>query len=175
MVAPNPLPDATMNSPLDRRRFLLLAAAAGLTALRPAPLYARIASAPAWPLGPGRPMGHPEPRPGIDGSRVLTAADLTDAPHAVDAFDAVREVAHLADGIRCYCGCAELEGYRSLLSCYEGAGMARWCDICQGMGRLVHRRAREGQDLQQIRRAVDARYAHGTAHHDMTPTEAERT
>jgi hypothetical protein len=172
-----------MNHPLDRRRFLLLlSGAAALAGTRPARLPA-LTSGRDGPLlpGAGRQGRHPEPRPGIDGSRVLTAADLTDAPHAVDAFDAVRDVAHLADGIRCYCGCADLEGYRSLLSCYEAPGMARWCEICQGMGRLVHRRAREGQDLEQIRRAVDARYANGTAHHDMrgmgsmTRTEAERT
>ncbi len=164
-----------MDHPLDRRRFLLMAAggAAVLVGCLPARLYGTtslIGGALGLPSS-GRPGVHPEPRPGIDGSRVLRAADLTDAPHAVDAFDAVREVAHLADGIRCYCGCADLDGYRSLLSCYEAPGMARWCEICQGMGRLVHRRAREGQDLEQIRRAVDARYSHGAARHERTEME----
>jgi hypothetical protein len=139
-----------MSPHVTRRDFLLLAAGAALSlpALRPRVLLA----------GPTR-WEHPEPRPDIDGSNVLTAADLADAPHAVDAFDGIREFAHLADGIRCHCGCAELDGYRSLLSCYEDPGMARWCEICQGMGRLVARRGREGQTLDQIRRAVDARYA----------------
>lgn len=147
-----------MDSPYTRRRFVALAAGAlfALPALQPARLDG---STP-------RRQDHPDPRPGIDGSRVLTAADLTDAPHAVDAFDGVRQFAHLADGVRCHCGCAELEGYRSLLSCFEAPGMARWCEICQGMGRLLHRRALEGQNLEQIRRAVDARYAAAGARHD---------
>jgi hypothetical protein len=104
---------------------------------------------------------HPVPRPGINGSRVLSADDLADAPHLVGLFDGIREIPHIADGIRCYCGCAQIEGYRSLLTCYEDVGMAKWCEICQGQGRLAHGRWKEGQTLDQIRRATDARYGHG--------------
>lgn len=141
---------------LHRRRFLslvpgIVVAVHGLVRARPA--SAR-----------GMMTEHPEPRPGVDGSSVLGAADLTDAPHLVDLFDAIREIPHVVDGIRCHCGCAELEGYRSLLSCYEGAGMARFCEVCQGEGRLAVRRTAEGQSLAQIRRAIDARFGDGEAH-----------
>lgn len=132
---------------VDRRAFL---------ALLPAGLLAAVGA--TRPRPAARAWEHPEPRPGIDGSNVLTAAQLADAPHAIDAFDGIREIAHVADGIRCHCGCADLPGYRSLLSCYEGPGMARWCEICQGAGRLAARRTKEGQTLDQIRRAIDARW-----------------
>src|SRR5690606_19192249 len=104
---------------------------------------------------------HPDPRPGITGEHVLTAGQLHDAEDMIDVFDGIRAIPHIADGIHCYCGCANIAGYRSLLSCYEGAGMARYCDICEGEGRLAVRRHAEGQNLDQIRRAIDARYAHG--------------
>ena len=35
---------------------------------------------------------HPEPRPGIDASRVLTHDELADAPHAIPTFDKIREI-----------------------------------------------------------------------------------
>lgn len=106
---------------------------------------------------------HPEPRANIDASKVLTEAELEHAPHLVRAFNQVREIPQIADGIRCYCGCARVEGYRSLLSCYEKPGMAQHCVICQGQGKLAYSRWKEGQDLEQIRRAIDARYGHGAA------------
>lgn len=103
--------------------------------------------------------GHPDPRPGIDGSKVLGADELSGFPHLVRLFDSIREIPHIVDGIRCYCGCADLDGFRSLLSCYEApGGMARFCEICEGEGRLAFNRWKEGQSLEQIRRAIDARY-----------------
>jgi hypothetical protein len=36
--------------------------------------------------------------------------------------------------------------------------MAMGCNICQGQAKLAHRRFKEGQDLERIRRALDARY-----------------
>jgi hypothetical protein len=110
---------------------------------------------------PGRattPMPHPDPRPGIDGSKVLTREQLADFPNAVSAFDQVREIPQVVDGIRCSCGCASREGFYSLLSCYEGEGMARHCEVCQGTGRLAYRLHRQGKTLQEIRDAVDVRF-----------------
>ena len=113
--------------------------------LRPAPARAAIR--------------HPDPRPGIDGSDVLTREDLAAFPESVhEIYDMVREVAHIADGIGCGCGCSALPTYRSLLTCYHAGGMAMGCAICQGEARLVYRRHEEGQSLEQIRRAIDARY-----------------
>lgn len=147
----------------SRRTFLgVLPGIATLAALVPRRGGAAVhAGCPHGP-GPSSAAGvHPDPRPGIDASRVLTAEQLAHAPHRVALYDGIREIPHIADGIRCYCGCAELPGYRSLLSCYEGVGMATYCEICSGQGRLAHRRWKEGQSLDQIRRAIDARFGSG--------------
>ena len=150
------------STPVDRREFLTLlpggiAAIHGLLGLGPRGLLSGGASP-----GPG---DHPDPRPGIDASKVMTADELAGAPHVVELFDAIREIPHVVDGIRCHCGCVNLEGYRSLLTCYEGPdAMAQWCEVCQGEGRLAVRRHAEGQSLAEIRRAIDARF--GTAGHD---------
>jgi hypothetical protein len=139
-----------MALPLSRSAFFgMLPGAAILAALMPARVRGTGVS--------GEPK-HPEPRPGVDATNVLTAEALEDAPHAVPVFDGIREIPHIADGILCYCGCADRPGFRSLLSCFEEAGMARHCAICLGEGRLAHRRFKEGQSLEQIRRAIDARY-----------------
>ena len=112
----------------------------------------------AW--GRSQPTIHPDPRPGIDARDVLSAEQLHGAGDDVVAvFDMVREMPQIADGIHCYCGCAVMPGYRSLLICYGPEGMARGCPICQGQARLAYRRWKEGQSLDQIRRAIDARYA----------------
>jgi hypothetical protein len=144
-----------------RRRFVRLLATAAVAVI--APLYTSRAHARQL-LGLLPPGDHPAPRPGIDGSNVLEAADLGNAPHLIELFDAVREMPHIADGILCYCGCAGIEGYRSLLPCYEAPGMAQHCEICQGQARLAHSRWKEGQTLDQIRRATDARFGHGHPH-----------
>lgn len=105
---------------------------------------------------------HPEPRPGIDASGVVSAETLRAAGYddrVVEAFDMVRQIPEIADGLACYCGCM-LVGNRSLLTCYHETGMARACQICQGEGRLAFRRWQEGQSLEQIRRAIDARFGH---------------
>ncbi|MEM7414828.1 MAG: PCYCGC motif-containing (lipo)protein [Gemmatimonadota bacterium] len=108
-------------------------------------------------------IDHPDPRPGIDGRDVLTAADLEGFPEETIAlYERVREVAHIADGIGCSCGCSALPHYRSLLTCYHKGGMAMGCAICQGEARIVYRRVQEGQSLEQIRRAIDARYGSPT-------------
>lgn len=109
----------------------------------------RVAAAP----GP-----HPDPRPGVDASQVLTAEQLQSAPDVIPLYDGIRAIPQIADGIRCQCGCADTEGYRSLLSCFEGGGMAMWCEICQTEGSMVVRLHGAGRTLDQIRRAVDARF-----------------
>ena len=100
---------------------------------------------------------HPDPRPGIDASRVLTADRLLN-PSAAPVYDQVREIPHVVDGIRCHCGCADLEGYYSLLTCFEEQGMAQFCDICKGQAREVHRLHEAGKDLRAIRTAIDTRF-----------------
>jgi hypothetical protein len=107
-----------------------------------------------------RRSGHPEPRPGIDASGVVSAESLrADGfdESVIEVFDGIRQIPQIADGLACYCGCM-LVGNRSLLTCYHEDGMARGCQICQGEGRLAYRRWKEGQTLEQIRRAIDARF-----------------
>src|SRR6476661_7061802 len=111
----------------SRRSFLLQGAA--LLAFRPARL---LRASPAVLHAT-----HPTPRPGITGAKVLTADQLTKVAHLVPLFDGIRAIPQIADGIRCNCGCAELPGFYSLLSCYEGDGMAKICPICQGEGRVA--------------------------------------
>lgn len=105
-----------------------------------------------------RPGDHPTPRPGITGVKVLAGDALADLPRLVPLFDAVREHAAIVDGIRCHCGCAGLPGFHSLLSCYEADGMARFCPICEGEGRLATRMIRQGRTLDEIRTAIDAQF-----------------
>jgi hypothetical protein len=96
---------------------------------------------------------HPDPRPGIDASRVLPA-DRVPADVA-ELYDRVREIPGIIDGIRCPCGCADLPGVHSLLSCYEESGMAQHCTVCQSVGELATRLHWEGRTLVQIRAAID--------------------
>lgn len=132
----------------SRRHFLAVGGAVAGALLLPPRLLAQ------WRPGPD----HPDPRPGIDASRVLTAEQLRDHPDVIDAFDGVRQIPEIIDGIRCHCGCATIPGYYSLLTCYEAPAMAVMCEICQGQGRLAFRLHKSGRSLDQIRRAIDARY-----------------
>jgi hypothetical protein len=100
---------------------------------------------------------HPDPRPGIDASKVLTK-DALHEKDAAEVFDQVRQIPEVIDGIRCHCGCAKQADRYSLLSCFEGDGMAQHCEICQGQARLAFRLHRLHRDLDQIRTSIDARY-----------------
>ena len=99
---------------------------------------------------------HPEPREGITAANVVPA-DKVD-PGAKEEFEMVRSIPHIIDGLRCSCGCADRPGNYSLLSCYEGDGMAQHCGVCQSTARLAHRLHKEGKDLNEIRAAVDKRF-----------------
>lgn len=135
-----------MNEPTSRRSFLALLPVALLSL-----------GATRRGAGPNRRRrAHPEPRPGIDASKVKPASELSG--EVAEVFDMIREIPEIADGIRCTCGCADIPGMYSLLSCYEGDAMAQYCVICKGQGRLVYRLHDEGRTLDQIRAAVDAKY-----------------
>jgi hypothetical protein len=101
---------------------------------------------------------HPEPRPGIDASGVLSRDQVTERPDAAPVFDMVRQIPQIVDGIRCHPGCDQLPHCYSLLSCYEGDGMAQHCDICQAQARLAYVMHRQGKTLGQIRAAIDASF-----------------
>jgi hypothetical protein len=143
-----------------RRRFLArtagaILALAGVMRARPAEARGLIAARARHP-GPGP---HPTPRPGIDASKVLTRDALKEHPAAEPVFDMVRKIPQIVDGIRCQCGCADLPEFYSLLSCYEADGMAQHCAICQGEASLAFRMHEQGKSLDQIRAAIDARFA----------------
>jgi hypothetical protein len=133
----------------NRRRFLatIPAALLALGGLR------RTAHAAA--LLPAQP--HPDPRPGITAAKVLAPGQLEHRT-AAPVFDLVREIPQVMDGIRCYCGCGDLPENYSLLSCYEGRGMAQHCVVCQGEARLAHRLHQDGWSLTGIRASVDAEF-----------------
>ncbi len=138
-----------MSHPLSRRRFLgAVSAASAATILA--------SSRTAWAHSA---LPHPRPRPGITGANVLGAKQLADKPKLVPLFDSVRAIPEVIDGIRCNCGCTNPPKFYSLLSCYEGQGMARDCAICQGQARLVVRLHKEGKSLDEIRASIDAKFA----------------
>ena len=103
------------------------------------------------------PRQHPTPRSGITAAHVLADSQLTDKS-AAPVYAMVRRIPEVVDGIRCSCGCADLEGFYSLLSCYEAGGMAQHCVICQGQARLAYKLHGEGWSLNGIRKAIDAEY-----------------
>jgi hypothetical protein len=148
-------------SHLSRRAFMATGLGAFATLL--ASSAVAHAHAPACARGEHQgntgPEPHPDPRPGITGANVTSASQLADVPKLIPLFDAVRAIPEIADGIRCRCGCAGLPGYRSLLSCYEGANaMARECRTCQAQGRLASRLRQSGESLENIRAAIDRKF-----------------
>ncbi|HEV8612390.1 MAG TPA: PCYCGC motif-containing (lipo)protein [Gemmatimonadales bacterium] len=137
---------------LSRRRFLVALCGEGIAVLA-LPRFALAARRRRHPTGL-----HPTPRPGITAAKVLSKEQLAETPSLIPVFDQVREIPEIVDGIRCQCGCADLEGYYSLLSCYEGDAMARHCTVCQGQAHLAHRLHTQGKTLDEIRNAIDVRY-----------------
>jgi len=144
---------------IPRRQFLAAGAAALAGLLAPGrPASATGLSSMLCHHRRTGPHPHPAPRPGITADKVLTREQLGTFANAYDAFDEVRQIPEIIDGIRCNCGCADDPSFYSLLSCYEGEGMARICEICQGQGRLAFRLHRGGKTLDEIRAAIDARF-----------------
>jgi len=109
-------------------------------------------------LSAGAQKKHPKPRPGIDASHVVAAKDVHGNAETQRAFELVREIPEVVDGIRCSCGCDGMEGFYSLLSCFEKDGMAQHCEVCQAHAVLAHRLHRKGKTLDQIRAAIDEEF-----------------
>ncbi|HTT68998.1 MAG TPA: CYCXC family (seleno)protein [Gemmatimonadales bacterium] len=100
---------------------------------------------------------HPTPRPGITGARVLPASTFGEDERLVRAYEAARAMPELFDGLYCYCHCKEDMGHVSLLTCYESEHAAS-CDICLGEAAIAVQMHAAGASLEEIRRAIDARY-----------------
>ena len=136
-----------MTARIDRRRFLTSFSMAGAALL----FFRR-------PIHALEPPKHPVPRKGITGAYVLTKKDLAKHPKLIPLFDSVRARPQIFDGIRCNCGCPDGVEFYSLLSCFEGRGMARECVVCQEEAQFIVKLHKQGKTLDQIRGAFDAEY-----------------
>lgn len=108
-------------------------------------------------LGRGVDRHHPEPRPGVTALGVLAATAVPHVPGALEAYTAARSGPAVLDGLYCHCHCRENARHRSLLTCFESEHGA-YCDICMGEAVLATRLSAQGNSLEQIRRAIDARF-----------------
>lgn len=108
-------------------------------------------------VAPGGGRGHPDPRPGITGRDVLAAATFAGYDRVVRSYEAARQYPAVLDGLYCYCDCRHHFDHRSLLTCFESEHGAS-CDICLDEAWLAAEMHRQGRSLEEIRRAVDARF-----------------
>jgi hypothetical protein len=106
---------------------------------------------------PGGGRGHPDPRPGVTGERVLSAASFAGYDRVVRSYEAARQYPEILDGLYCYCDCRHHFGHRSLLTCFESEHGAS-CDVCLDESWMAVEMHRQGKSLEEIRRAVDARF-----------------
>ena len=140
-----------MSRSFTRRQALLrlaatAAGAAGLTMVLPREALARVA---------GLRAKHPDPRPGVTAEHVLADDAVPDKAKA--AYRVAREIPEVLDGLYCHCDCAERDGLRSLLSCFERK-MATSCGICRGEATLAGKLHGQGKTLDEIRAAIDEEY-----------------
>lgn len=153
-AAGEPLPRPA-EPPVSRRSAMVrLARLARLAAVLPL-LGARPAHPAPGSRAPRRRVPHPTPRADVTAERVLPEADVPAKSRA--AYAAARAYPQVLDGLYCHCGCAERDGLRSLLSCFESR-MPVTCGICRGEAALAGRLAARGESLAAIRAAVDKEY-----------------
>jgi len=63
----------------------------------------------------------------------------------------------LMDSIYCYCNCKKTIGHKSLLSCFADKHAVN-CDICQDQAFYAASRFQAGDDIAQVRFAVDKKF-----------------
>ena len=134
---------------MHRRRFLATLGATLALVSAPRALLARARS------GTRADGKHPEPRPGITAESVLPDDQV--AEKAKKAYTAAREHPEILDGLYCHCDCAERDGLRSLLSCFE-THMPESCSVCRGEAEMAGRLVGDGKSLDDIRAAIDRKY-----------------
>ncbi len=100
---------------------------------------------------------HPEPRAGIGAAKVLDPAQFAGYDRIVRSYEVARAMPAVLDGLYCYCDCSHHFDHRSLLTCFESEHAAS-CDICLDEAALAAELHRQGKSLEEIRRAVDARF-----------------
>lgn len=101
------------------------------------------------------PARHPEPRSGVTAARVIADDELPDDDaESRRAYAAARAWPTLFDGVACVCSCPETMRHRSLLACFETLHPTA-CPGCLDEAALIGRLAKEGRDLDAVRRGVD--------------------
>ena len=73
------------------------------------------------------------------------------------AYSVARENRELLDSIYCYCNCKKTIGHKSLLSCFTDKHAVN-CDICQDQAFYAASRLEAGDDIAQVRFAVDKKF-----------------
>ena len=73
------------------------------------------------------------------------------------AYNVAGENRELLDSIHCYCNCKETIGHKSLLSCFTDKHAVD-CKICQDQAFYAESRFKEGNDIAQVRLAVDKKF-----------------
>lgn len=101
---------------------------------------------------------HPEPQPAVTADAVQDATRYAEVPQIAEIYAMAKQIPQVLDGLYCHCDCSKHSGHRSLLTCFEsdhGAG----CDVCLEEAVLAYRMHSEGRSLDEIRTAIDARFA----------------
>jgi hypothetical protein len=73
------------------------------------------------------------------------------------AYNLARQNRELLDSIYCYCNCKKNLGHKSLLTCYVDKHAAN-CDICLDQAFYADSRFQAGNDIAQVRFAVDKKF-----------------
>jgi len=73
------------------------------------------------------------------------------------AYSVAREYIDLLDSIYCYCNCKKTIGHKSLLSCFTDKHAVN-CNICQDQALFAASRFKGGDDIVQVRLAVDKKF-----------------
>lgn len=100
---------------------------------------------------------HPEPRMMDHTGHVLPQEQFSEYPRVQRGYAQAAEIAHILDGLYCYCRCAQHSSHYSLLDCFVSAHAAG-CDICLTETAIAHQMTRDGHSLDEIRDRIDAVY-----------------
>lgn len=73
------------------------------------------------------------------------------------AYSVAGKNRELLDSIYCYCNCKKTIGHKSLLSCFTDKHAVD-CDICQDQAFYAASRFQGGDDIAQVRLAVDKKF-----------------
>ncbi len=107
------------------------------------------------------PLKHPDVRDGITSEHVLGAdAVASHGTKVAEQYEAARAYPALFDGIACGCSCGGMRKaeHRSLLACFETM-QPTGCGACQMEADIVGKLAKEGKELDEIRKAIDKMYS----------------